>query len=229
MRRLIPAIAALVTLAVLAAPARAGLIADLYSTGVDNNGVTLGNGVTDTHYRLTVAPVGAGSGTTTYVVNPGGFPIPPWFPNDAVGTAGGSMWISGPRTPAVGEPNGRYIYHTTFTIGAGIDPNSVRISGFLTADDKVEVALNGNGNIVVPFTPDQGYGSIYSFSINSGFRAGSNELNFLVQNTHESVEGLRVVMTSSAVPEPASLAMMGLGVAGSLAGYRLRRRKVTVA
>ena len=140
------------------------------------------------------------------------------------------MWISGPNSFQSNPGNGLYVYHTTFTIGAGIDPNSIRISGFLSADDQVEVALNGNANIVVPFTPDQGYGSLYAFSISSGFRSGINELNFLVQNTHESVEGLRVAgLTSAAVPEPASLAMVGLGVAGSLAGYRLRRHKATTA
>jgi hypothetical protein len=217
-------------LAATASTAHAGPVTGLYNTGVDAAGITLANGLADTHYTLTTRPAAAGSGSTTFVVNPGGFPVPPWFPNDAVGTAGGSMWISGPRTPTVAEPNGLYIYHTTFTIAAGIDPNSVRISGSLSADDQVAVALNGNANIVVPYTPDQGYGALYAFTISSGFRTGSNELNFLVQNTHESVEGLRVAgLTSSAVPEPASLAMTGVGIVASLVGYRIRRRGAATA
>ena len=38
-----------------------------------------------------------------------------------------------------------------------------------------------------------------------------------------------ITVAGSAVPEPASLAMMGLGVVGSLAGYRIKRRKAITA
>src|SRR5437660_7195108 len=145
MRRLIPTLAALLALALLAAPAHAGPITDLYNTGVNDSGVTLANGATDTHYTITSSPATPATGSTV-VVNPNGFPFPPWFPNDAVGTAGGSMWISGPNSFQSNPGDGQYIYHTTFTIGAGIDPNSIRISGLLSADDRVEVALNGNAN-----------------------------------------------------------------------------------
>src|SRR3712207_1580858 len=72
------------------------IISDLYSTGVDASHTTLGHGALDPHYVLTSSPAGAGS---AFVVNPNGFPIPPWLANDPVGTAGGSMWISGPATP----------------------------------------------------------------------------------------------------------------------------------
>ncbi len=190
----------------------------------------MSNGTTDTHYSLVSGP--AYSNVTypssTYVVDNSphnnSFPIPPWVPNDAVGTAGGSMWISGPVTPLsynTSQPDGVYDYQTTFTIPNYDNPLTGLITGKLTADDQVEVKLNGT--TVVSLTPDQGYANFYNFSITSGFVSGTNTLDFLVHNTHESVEGLRVNMSGSVVPEPSSMILMGLGALGIIGVARSRR------
>jgi hypothetical protein len=208
-----------------AARARADVIADLYSTGVNSAHATMGNGSADAHYALVSSPVGSG---TAFVVNPGGFPVPPWVANDPVGTPGGSMWISGPVTPTTNEPNGIYDYRTTFTIGAGFNAATASIIGQLTADDRVSVRLNGV--LEVPSDPDQGYGSLFPFSITSGFVSGTNTLDFLVENTHDAVEGLRVNMTGTvAVPEPGPLALAGVGSLLGGAVWARRRRRATAA
>src|SRR5690606_34257262 len=79
-----------------AAPnARAAAITDLFNTGVDGSGTTLANLSVDPHYSLISSPVGPG---TAVVVDPGGFPIPPWLANTP--GPGGSMWITGPGSLA---------------------------------------------------------------------------------------------------------------------------------
>ena len=61
----------------------------------------------------------------------------------------------------------------------------------------------------------------HGFSISSGLQPGINTLDFLVNNDDGPI-GLRVEMrgTASQAPQPASFALLGLGIAG----LALRRR-----
>jgi hypothetical protein len=205
-------------------------ITGLYDTGVNGTGSPLANGAVDTHYQLAAFEAPGGSpvvppSTSTYAVNPSTptFPVPPWAPNDAV-----SSWISAnPSISSVtSDPNGYYVYHTTFTASGSLA--GLSITGLFSADDRVAYLLNPTGPVdptTLSYTPDQGYGSLYALNITGGFKAGVNDLYFVVENTHGGPEGLRVEF-SNAVPEPASLAMLGLGLLG-VAGYRrLRNRAV---
>jgi hypothetical protein len=199
--------------------ARADVIADLFNTGVDAAGVTLPDGTVDPHYVVVASPIGAGP---ALVVDPGGFPIPPWVANDP--GPGGSMWISGPGYLPSDVPTGLYLYRTTFTILANQDPFSALISGEYTADDQASIYLNGI--YISGPNPDEDYENFTPFSITSNFASGVNVLDFYVFDTHRVVQGLRVSMegTVNSIPEPASFALLGLGGLGLLGFRHIRRR-----
>lgn len=244
------AIAAALTLSVGATLSNAATtITGLYNTGVNNTpvdvGTTLAGGTLDSHYTLFSSPLPVVAGNPTFVVD-GGFPVPPWVANSPVGTVGGSMWISGNVTPigaGTNQPNGVYDYRTTFTGGAGVI-TAATISGFLSGDDSVGttaplvtgILLNGVAVAPPVATADQTYGTLFAFSFSGSttsgniFNTGLNTLDFLVQNTHNAVQGLRVsgiTSTTGVVPEPASVVMLGSGVVGIL-GFGLRRRKKAI-
>jgi hypothetical protein len=61
------------------------VIQALFNTGMDNNGVVLGDGSVDPHYTLIAAPNASGYGPNAFVVN-AGYPIGPggWFANSPI-------------------------------------------------------------------------------------------------------------------------------------------------
>jgi len=211
----------LATLAIIlgaTAPAQAG-ITGLFGTGEDATGKVVADtpvtGLADLHYTLTSSPDGTGS---AFVVQTGqGFPFPNWFPNDAAGTQGGAKWISGPVSPpSQFAANGLYDYHSTFTSDTAF---AFVFSGTLTADDQARVLING---VQVGTTVgDQIYGTLFSYSTGANVTSGVNTVDIIVNNTHNVVQGAR--LTISAVPEPSSIVLMGLGASGLLGFVKLTR------
>jgi hypothetical protein len=197
--------------------ARADSITTLYSTGVDNNHALLGASAPDTHYTMAAGSSDGTAGLTPFVVPPG-FPIPPWVANTPT-----AQWITPRAFEAVDGP---FNYETTFNL-TGLVPSTASITGTLSADDQV-VGVELNGVLVVPpiTTPDQSYTSLHAFSITSGFVNGINTLEFLTSNNHGIVTGFIADMTgtATAVPEPASIALLGIGMTGFLAFRRLFKR-----
>ncbi|WPF87624.1 Calx-beta domain-containing protein [Cyanobacterium aponinum AL20118] len=137
----------------------------LYNTGVDDSGTPLNNNSTgDPHYELVSAP--DGSSSNILVTNSG----------DGI-----SGWISPDNNNSDSSPPGDYTYRTTFNL-----PDTVNLSQFFidgewhTDDEGITITLNGieqylasNPNFNTDFVP---------FTINEGFIAGENILEFTVNN-----------------------------------------------
>jgi len=234
--RILATAAALVALSVGVTRSNAATITNLFNTGVapsTNTAIPLTSTFpADNHYTVISAPAGVPAGAVAVVVNTpsGTSPTPPWIANSAT-----SDWISGPQIvgtpPQNPAPNGPYDYRTTFTTS---DLGIISISGTLTADDRVlSILINGLPAVTTGLpTTDQGYATLFPFTATApGTIAGTNFLDFIVANTTGFLQGLRVDAltgsTSPAVPEPASLVMLGSGLIGIMGFRGWRRMKKT--
>jgi hypothetical protein len=155
----------------------------LYNTGVDATGVPLADNSGDDHYTLVVNPDGDAL-AQPIVEDSSVFPIVagPWLANSAT-----SKWI-GPRFFTDVSAAGDYTYATSFDL-TGFDLNSVTISGQWASDNVgADILINGvaTGNTSPVFT------EFSNFTITSGFVAGLNSLEFVVNNFAVGYTGLKV-------------------------------------
>jgi PEP-CTERM motif len=231
----------------VAAPANAAVIMGLYDTGVNNAGLVLAPGAIEQHYKITASNVSTNGNTNipfqSVMRTPFVTTYSQWSADSPVGS-GGSAWItqrinanatpakSGPNKPS-GTPSGanRYDYDLTFNLGS-LSPSSAMITGMLQADNFAQVYLNGN--LVGGQTPVNAPGipnyfrRFTAFGANAGFVNGLNTIRFSVYD-YGSVSGLRVSdLMGTAVPEPATWAMMILGFGAVASQARRRRRGASV-
>ena len=184
------------------------------STG-ESGGSTLPIGAVEPNYELMSAPAGTPPTAVTTSANL------LWVSNQA-----NAEWISpGPN----GESNwstGTYDYQTTFSLD-GLDPATAVLSGLWTSDNSGCIYLNAvDTNDCVG---DGDFRFLTAFSIDSGFVAGTNTIDFIVDNggTYPNPTGLLVELTgtATAIPEPSSLSLVGtMFVAGMLTKAKLPKR-----
>jgi len=228
-----------VGLAALYAPfASASVISipGLYSTGVDDGGDPLGNGVPETHYQLTaVPPVSDGKGG--FVPSSTDFrtfrqtllsaTIPLGTPPSWSGDSTTSDWI-GPRNPdLLFQPPGTYLYSTSFFLGPDVDPSTARADLYIFGDDGVmDIRLNSWDTGFTDYDrahPTSAWVVPYHFLLDQGFLPGDNTLEFRVDNSGGPT-GLRVQVISSIqqadfgggsdIPEPGSVELLLAGLLG---------------
>lgn len=165
-------------------------IPKLYNTGVDDAGNPLPDATVDPHYTLIESPDDEYPGPNTFTLEPGWpvAPAGPWIADSAV-----SRWIAPRARQSVGNAAGTYTFRTTFDL-TGFDPAKARITGRWTSDNTgIDVVLNENS---LGISQPGNFGQFSEFTIESGFVAGLNTLDFLVFNAGDAVNpiGLRVEM-----------------------------------
>lgn len=206
-------------LAMTPASALAQNIGGLFNTGTDSSNVALagGDGVTDPHYLIAASssPGFAGSQAVTFV-------HPAYAPNDA-----NSRWISISSTGTPGSNTTSY--RLTFDL-TGFDPLTAVITGDWGVDNDGAILINGvaTGNTLTGGSTNN-FNVLHAFTINSGFVAGSNFIDFVVTDlgapTALRVDNLvgTARLVNGAIPEPATWLMMLLGFGA--VGIAVRRQR----
>lgn len=178
-------------LATLAIPLAQGApIPKLYNTGVDDEGALLAPNVVDSHYTLIESADEGFPGPNVYTLTDA-WPVAPAGPWVAKGPNSG--WIAPQGNQSSGNAPGNYVYRTTFDL-TGFDPSKAKIVGKWTSDNTgVDIILN---DTYLGISQPGNFGTLNDFSIEFGFVAGINTLDFVVYNAGDAINptGLRVEM-----------------------------------
>jgi hypothetical protein len=171
-------------------------IPGLFSTGVGDNRLPLGEDQADPHYVWIPNSPGSAPASVFAATAAGGFPIPPWLPDNRT-----SGWISQNQMTII--PGGTsFVYQTRFDL-TGFNAASARITGRWSADNRGQSIIL-NGTAVTAAAPSS-FDGWASFNINSGFVSGMNTLQFVIFNDPDVTQpqlqnpgGVRVELAGSA-------------------------------
>jgi len=169
--------------------ARAAKPMDLFSTGLNDAKLPLGEGEIDPHYRLITSPHPQFRGPDAYMLDTNGTPFTPpvsWTPNSV-----NSQWIAPyPEIPAsVGDGDGIYVFRTYINLYEQ-DPRNAPIPIFKWAADEVgDVLLNGR-RLGYTSAAQNVFNTAVTYQL-GGLVYGLNIVDFEVEDL-EDAEGMRL-------------------------------------
>jgi len=172
-------------------------IPGLFNTGVDNNRVALADNETDPHYQIVVNPDLPDS-IAAIVEDSTVFPIVagPWVANTTI-----SKWI-GPELNTSAGAVGLYTYRTIINL-TNRDPKTVMILGRWAVDNAGrDILVNGVSTQNAQSPGFDSYTSFATYGTNTTFVAGTNAIDFIVENVDAvGYTGLRVeILQSNVLP-----------------------------
>ncbi|MBN2508094.1 MAG: lamin tail domain-containing protein [Verrucomicrobia bacterium] len=175
----------------------AASIPGLYNTGVSTSGALLPGGSVDPHYRMIQSTDTQFPGPNAMVVNEG-WPIVPAANGVWIANGPSSKWLGPQAAQGNGNQPGDYVYRLTFDL-TGLEPSSAVITGRWTSDNAAtDIRINGVGTGI---NYDGNFGAwSASWTISSGFREGTNTLDFVINNAGTAVNptAFRVELSGTA-------------------------------
>ncbi len=149
------------------------IFSGLHPTGVGPDGVLLPDDAIDPHYTIWASADALYLGPDMYA--PAGVA-------DYTGNDDHSRWIT--PGPTLGGVRGVYTYRTTFTLDS-TEPANASLRASVLSGGALTVRLNGQPTGVANLTPafPGPHRDLFNFTLTSGFVAGLNTLDFVVDNT----------------------------------------------